>query len=223
MTRLLATLAAVTLGFSLTARAEPALSLAVPPLSLEGGATTLAPFTVFAMDPDTFAPLPGLAVTFSTEADCGTFAGSTSVTAATDGIGRADSPLFTALSSERFCHVFIEVEGRASVIDLPVYEFTADHVVVHVPAEISVPTSQQFQVLATFTADGVPIFGPPIQVHVTSAPNGASATVVPNQIVPVSETDLLIKFTANSKSGRYTITVQRGPSQATIAVIQRGK
>jgi len=205
--------------FQVLEPAVPSLQLGVPPLSLERGKTTAAPFSVWATNADR-APMPGLAVTFSTEAGCGSFAGSAVVTTQTNAEGRADSPLFTALASERFCHVFIAVERHVSVIDLAVYEFSADHVVIDVPAEISVATSQPYQVQARFSADGIPVYAPPVDVRVTSAPNGASARIDPTGDDGES---LTLHLFANAKSGRYAITVQRGPVQATIAVKQNGK
>jgi hypothetical protein len=218
MTRILA---AIALALALPVRAEVFVGLAVPPLSLETGATTFAPFSVFTTD-EFNNPVQGIGVTFGTDPACGTFAGASVVSTVTADFGRADSPLFTALAAERFCRVYVEVEGRASTIEMEVYEFSADRVVIQVPAAIEVPTGRRFHLQAVFTADGVPVYPVPIQVHVTSAPNGATATVDPNALSDGSNV-LAIPFFANGKSGHYTITVQRGPVSATAAVVQRGK
>ena len=77
----------------------------------------------------------------------------------------------------------------------------------------------------TFTADGVGIYPLPISVDITPAPNGATAYLLNNR--PEASFDsnsVALYFRGSEKTGnRYTITVRRGPVQATVEVKQSGK
>ena len=127
------------------------------------------------------------------------------------------------MSSELYCRVTLNV-SPISAWQWDIYEFSADHVVVgNLPASLSTVPGQVFNIVATFTADGVPILPPPVSVDVTAAPNGASATLTNQPITSLDSNAVSLRFLANGKSGRYTITVRRGPVQATVEVKQNGK
>ena len=214
------TLAAAVFAFVPLAVAATTLEVWQPiPHSQEGGTTSPYSLTLLARD-DAGASAAGVAVTYSTSPDCGSFQGANSVTVVTDADGHAPAPPFTATASERYCEVTADADAAAS-FSQSIYEFSADHVVIDVPASISVQPGEHFGIPVSFSADGVPIFPPPIGLDITSAPNGASASGPGNFLLLIDTTQFTIsRLTANSKQGRYTISVSRGPVSATTLVDQ---
>jgi len=189
------------------------------PNSQEQGTTYAWPLVLQAVD-DTGAPLPNVAVTFATDASCGSLEGATSATVLTDSEGLADAPLFTAASSERYCDLTADASGAATFTH-STYEFSADHVVIGMPATYSVQPNGIIDIVATFSADGVPVFLPPVTVQVSAAPNGATAVGPTNPLFLYYATELrLDRLRGNTKQGRYTITVTRGPVSATTLIDQ---
>jgi hypothetical protein len=97
-------------------------------------------------------------------------------------------------------------------------------VISNLPASLGIAPGQTFTLEPTFTADGVGIYPLPISIDITAAPNGAGASLLNQPFASFDSNRVTLYFRAYDKTGnKYTITVRRGPVQATVEVKQSGK
>lgn len=199
----------------------------MPPQSVEKDKPAQSAWVLQVLDPHG-SPLPGVPVTFETDASCGSFSGAQRVDVVTGANGLAPSPLYVGKTAGVFCISSVTAAGAESepFDTFGMFVFDPRDVTIVGPAFVHTIARDEFMVDIMFTATGNdgaewPIYGLPVQVRVVDGPGGAGA-----RVVPVTEDELdyhlaHVTLAANGKAGLYFLAITRGPITKWIVVDQR--
>ncbi len=181
-----------------------------------------APFVVRAVDGGSGA-VNALIVFTST---CGTFAGTNTAVAFTDGTGLATAPaVFTAGATRGACAISVRMTGGSTdpAQDLVAYIYDPAQLSLVVPTRMVTTVNLPFNfVIEASVPDGMPLAG--LQVTFDAlTPGQAGIASIPALITLGASQQALIIGIANRFPGDYQILVRAGPAVRTVPVTQVGQ